>query len=89
MKKSNTLFEHPVFIAIGAINDLNVKYQDYDEESLSIEEIEEDIEAWECLFSNCDWLIKKTEYQGTLHNMQNAINAVKEKNRREYLGTEY
>ena len=89
MSKSNTLFQHPVYIAMNAINDLDVKYIDYDEESLCIEEIDEDIEAWECLFSNCDWLIKKTEYQDTLRNMQNAIDAVKEYNTREMRGTDY
>lgn len=89
MSKSNTLFQHHVFIATNEINNLDAKYQDYDESSLSIEEIEQDIEAWEYLGSNLDWLVKTREYQDLLRNMNNAIEAVKEYNRKEYLGTEF
>ncbi len=88
-KQSNTLFQHPVFAAVNVINELFIKYDDWDDDSLDEEEINQDVEAVEYMSANLGETLKKEEIKTLKKNMNNALSAVIKKYTEEMKGTEY
>lgn len=89
MSKSNTLFQHPVYKACNEINDMIVRYQDFDTDSHNDLEVEQDIEALEYLYHNLDDIIKKPAYEQLKRQMNNALEELAEKVTNEMRGTDY
>lgn len=89
MKKTNTLFQHPVFIACNAINDIINKYDDFDADSHNEDEVNEDIEALEYLYANLDDFIKKPEYEQLKKRMNNALEELADRQTEYMRGTDY
>lgn len=89
MSKSNTLFQHPVYVATNSINDLRTKYEDYDVDNLNEDEVNQDIEVLDYLYHNLDDFIKKPSYEQLKKQMNNALEGLAEKQTEYYRGTEY
>lgn len=89
MKKSNTLFQHPVYIATNSIIELLARYEDFDADSHSEEEVEQDIEVLEYLYHNLDDFIKKPAYDQLKKQMNNALEALADKQTEYMRGTDY
>lgn len=89
MTKSNTLLQHPVFIACNAINDMIVKYEDFNADSINDLEVNEDIEALEYLYHNLDDFIKKPAYEQLKKQINNALEELADKQTEYFKGTEY
>ena len=89
MSKSPTLFQHPVYIATNSIIELLAKYEDFDADSHNDLEVNEDIEALEYLYHNLDDLIKKPAYEQIKKQMNNALDALADKNTEYFKGQDY
>ncbi len=89
MSKSNTLFQHPVFIATNSIVELLAKYEDFDADSHNDLDVEQDIEVLEDLYHNLDDIIKKPSYEQLKRQMNNALEALADKQTEYFKGQDY